>query len=157
FGATRIWHDAVRAAIVTAALHGDPRFHAIEALWFEILVMLLEVEAGLDRTLALTRSLDQHGKRAIAVRPDDEADVLGFLEQLRSKTLRHATRNTHDRRRLHVPLQLTQPADHALLGMIANRAGVHENHVCALGSVDRDIAMRRELAEHQLGVAHVHL
>ena len=34
--------------------------------------------------------------------------------------------------RLHVPLQLAEPADHALLGVVANRAGVDEDDVGAV-------------------------
>ena len=34
---------------------------------------------------------------------------------------------------LHVPLQLTEPADDALLRVIADRARVHEDDVRALG------------------------
>jgi hypothetical protein len=45
----------------------------------------------------------------------------------------------------------------ALLRVVADRAGVDENDVRAVGSFHSVIAMRRELSEHQLGVAHVHL
>ena len=54
-------------------------------------------------------------------------------------------------------LQLAEPADDALLGVIANRAGVDENDVRTVGPIDGVIAVRRELSEHQLGIAHVHL
>ena len=83
--------------------------------------------------------------------------MLRLLEQLRAEALRHAAGHAHDRVRLHVPLQLAQPADHALLGVIANRAGVDEDDVGAVRAVDGVVAVRRELPEHQLGVAHVHL
>ena len=46
---------------------------------------------------------------------------------------------------------------HALFRVFADRAGVDENDVRAVGRVDGVIAVRRELSEHQLGVAHVHL
>ena len=58
---------------------------------------------------------------------------------------------------LHVALQLTEPADHALLGVIANRARVDEDDVGAVGLIHGVVAVRRELPEHQLGIAHVHL
>src|SRR5215472_5607454 len=113
--------------------------------------MLLEVESGFDRPLALARPLDECGERTIAVGPDDEAHVLRFLEQLGPESLRHASGDAHDRRRLHVALQLTETANHALLGMVTNRAGIDEDDIRALRTVDRLVAMCRELAEHQLG------
>ena len=119
--------------------------------------MLLEVEAGCYRSRARAGTLDQRRQRAVAVRADDETHVLCFLEQLRSETLRHAAGNAHDGRRRHVPLQLAKPADDPLLGMIADRAGIDENDVRTLWTFHRDVPMRRELAEHQLGITHVHL
>ena len=54
-------------------------------------------------------------------------------------------------------LQLAKAPDDALLGVIANGACVDENHIGTVRLLDRYVAMRRELPEHQLGVAHVHL
>ena len=54
-------------------------------------------------------------------------------------------------------LQLTQPANDTLLGMIANGARVDENDVGTVGDIHRQIASGSELAEHELGVADVHL
>ena len=42
----RVRHDAVRAAVVAAALHRDPCLHAVEAFGCEILVVLLKIEVG---------------------------------------------------------------------------------------------------------------
>ncbi len=119
--------------------------------------MLLEVEIRRSGSDSAARIIDERRERAIAVGPDDDADVRCALEEHRAQALRHASGNAHHRRRLHVPLELPEPPDHALLGVIANRAGVDENHVGAVGTVDGIVARCRELPEHQLGVAHVHL
>src|SRR4051812_4903088 len=37
-GTARRWHDAVRAPIVAAALHRDPRLYLVEAARLEILI-----------------------------------------------------------------------------------------------------------------------
>ena len=80
-----------------------------------------------------------------------------LAEEPGSKPLRHASRHAHDRAGLHVALQFTEAPDHALLRVLANGAGIHEDHVGAIGGGRRRVAGRRERAEHQLGVAHVHL
>src|SRR5512140_100293 len=150
-------HDAVGAPIVASALHGNPRGHAIEAAGAKVLVMLLEIEVDLRHALAMTRALDQRRQRAIAVRSDHEVHVLRPLEQPGAEALRHASRHPEHRARLHVPLELTDATQHPLLGVIANRARVDENDVCALGPAHLTIAVLREAAEHELGVARVHL
>src|SRR4051794_21422883 len=157
FRAARERHDAISAAIVAAALHRDPCLDAIEALRLEVLVVLLEIEARGDGALAAASAFDEVGQRAIAVGADDQAHVLRLLEQLGTESLRHAPRDTDDRARLHVALDLAESPDDALLRVLPDRAGVHKNYVRAFRTFDRRIAMRRELAEHQLGVAHVHL
>ena len=136
-GAARGGHDAVRAAIVAAALHGNPRLHLVEPARREVLVVLLEIEASSRWRARRAARRRRARQRAIAVRPDDERHVLRLLEQLRSEPLRHAAGDAHDGVRLHVPLQLTQPADHALLGVIANGAGVDEDDVRAVRPLDR--------------------
>ena len=119
--------------------------------------MLLEIERRRDGALTASRTIDERGQRAIAVGPDDEAHVLRLLEQLRPESLRHAPGHAHDRVGLHVPLELTEPADNSLLGVIANRARVQQDDVRAVRRIDGLVAAGREPPEHQLGIAHVHL
>ena len=83
--------------------------------------------------------------------------MLRPVEQLRSESLRHAAGYPHDGILRHVALQFAQPANHALLGVIANGACVDEDHVRAIRDVHRPVTGGRKLAEHELGVAHVHL
>ena len=56
-GTARRRHDAVGAAVVAAALHGNPRFDLVEAARLKVLVVLLEVERRGDRPLAVARAL----------------------------------------------------------------------------------------------------
>ena len=100
----------------------------------------------------LTRTASPGRQRALTA-----AAASAWVEQLRTEPLRHAPSDADDRPRLHVPFELAQPAEHALLSVVADRAGVDEDDVRSVGSFDGIIAMRRELSEHQLGVAHVHL
>src|SRR3954463_4097967 len=78
-GSTSRWHNAVGALVIAAALDRDPRFHPIEASRTEILIVLLEIEVHRGRAHADSRALDQRRKLAIAVRTDDEADVLDTI------------------------------------------------------------------------------
>src|SRR6266581_1364995 len=66
-------NDAIRALVVAAALHGNPRLHSVKPAWSEILIVLLEVELDCSRLHAAPRALDQRRQLAIAVRSDDEA------------------------------------------------------------------------------------
>ena len=157
FRAARVRYDAVGAAVIAATLHGDPRLDAIEALRREVLVVLLEVEVRRDGALAAARAFHQRGKGAVSVRTDHQAHMLRLLQQLRAESLRHAPRDADDAAALHVTFELAEPADHALFGVIANGAGVDKDDVGAFRTVDRRVAFGRELPEHQLGVAHVHL
>jgi UTP--glucose-1-phosphate uridylyltransferase len=51
----------------------------------------------------------------------------------------------------------SEPTDDPLLRMLANRAGIHQNHVgLGRGSHFR-VPLSRELAEHQLAVGQIHL
>ena len=73
--------------------------------------------------------------------------------------LGHATENTDAYARIAklVRQQLGEPTDDPLLRMLANRAGIHQNHVgLGRGSHFR-VPLSRELAEHQLAVGQIHL
>jgi hypothetical protein len=137
-------HDAIRALVVASALDWNPRAHPIEPTSRDVLVMLFEVELHRRRAPAGARTLDQRRESAVSVGSNDQVDVLRAVEQARPKPLRHAAGDTKHRVGLHVPLELAQTADHALLGVIANRTRIDENDVRAIRRVDRRIADRRE-------------
>src|SRR5512141_1707252 len=58
---------------------------------------------------------------------------------------------------LHLALHLAKTADHPLLGVIANRARVDKDDVSFLRYVNSIVSGRCQLAEHELGVADIHL
>src|SRR5262245_29977823 len=97
--------------------------------------MLFKIEIREHGLLSAPRAFDEFGQRTIAVWADHKAHVSGVLEQARPEALRHASGHADHRVLLHEPLELTQPADHALLGMVTNGTRVQENDVSAFGSV----------------------
>src|SRR5437764_41545 len=102
---------------------------------------------------------EQLGEAAIAVGPDQQVDVRGALAQALAEVLRHAARypEPHVGAAPLVARELAEPADDALLGVLADGAGVQEDHVGPIGAGGLPVAVRREMAEHQLGVGDVHL
>ena len=53
--------------------------------------------------------------------------------------------------------ELAEPAEHALLGVLANGAGVENHRVCVVRALHQLHAGALEHAGHELGVRHVHL
>ncbi len=56
-----------------------------------------------------------------------------------------------------VALQLADAAEDPLLGVVAHRTGVDEDHVGLVGGRHRDHPLAPQDAGHELGVGHVHL
>src|SRR5215208_2459641 len=79
------------------------------------------------------------------------------VQQLGSESLSHAPRDAEHGVALHPALHLAEAAEHALLGVLANRAGVDQYHIGRVGLIDGLIARFRQFAEHKLGIADVHL
>ena len=75
------------------------------------------------------------------------------------QVLRHAPRHpqNHARAAELVVAQLAQPAVYPLLGVLPDRAGVHENHVGVGRTLHALVPRFVQPAEHDLGVGHVHL
>ena len=157
FSATGIRHDAVRASIVAAALNRNPCLDAFEAARDDVLVVLLEVEIGGGEPFATARTIQQLRERAVAIRADHQRDVLGLIEQARSEALCHAAGDTDNGVRLHESLQFAESPNHARLRVLADGAGVHQNHVGAIGRLNRCVAVCGETAVHELRIGHVHL
>ena len=155
--AARERDDAIRTPIVAATLHGDPRFHPFKAARHDILVMLFEIEVRRRKLLPLSRCGDQLRQRTIPVRSNNQRHMLGLREQARSKPLRHATSHADDGASFHVAFEFTETPEHAGLCIFANRAGIDENHVRAIGAVHGLVAMRDQLAVHELRIGNVHL
>ena len=85
---------------------------------------------------------DELREIAIGVGADDEVHPRHLLEQRGPEPLGHAAHHAEDVAGPLVPLQLAHPADHPLLGVVADGAGV-DQHDVGLGRVlGADVARR---------------
>ena len=101
--------------------------------------------------------VDQLVQVAIGIRSDHQVHPGHLLEQPRPEPLSHAADDAQHIPRALVPLQLTHPPDHPLLGVIPHGAGI-EQHDIGLGRIlGPHVAGAAHDAEHQLGISHVHL
>ena len=153
-----VGHHAVGAELVATALHRDPGAHARRAPRLEVAVGLVAVEphAGDRRARRVPQQL---GKRAVAVGPHHQVEHPRFVEQALAQVLGHAAGHAHHQARA-LALEageLAQPAQHALLGMLPDRAGVEDHRVGVLGALHQRQAGALEHARHHLAVRHVHL
>ena len=94
---------------------------------------------------------------ASQLRADHEVHRGHLFQKDRSEALRHAAHHPEDHPGVLVPLELPDPANDPLLGVVAHGTGVDQHDVGALGLGRLDIALTREDTEHQLSVRHVHL
>src|SRR5262249_36921686 len=88
-----------------------------------------------------------------------DVHVRGAAEDLLLVLLGHAAQNADDLRRvpLLVGAQTAERAVDLLLGVLADRAGVEEDHVGVAGVVNQLIPLAAQAPHHQLAVEHVHL
>ncbi len=152
--------DAEGAAVVAAALDGDPGGDLRFAPQLQPLVVLRRVELNIHHAATVARGLvDQLGQRPVGVGADHHVDVRGLLQQPGTQPLGHAAAHTDQGVRAHLldPVQFRDTAQHALLGVLADRAGVHQDDVGLFGRGDLGVAAGRQNALHELAVAHVHL
>ncbi len=77
FFAARVRHDAIRAAIIAAALHGNPRLHPVKSLGDHIFIVFFEVEVGGDESFARARAIEELRQCTIAVGPNHQRHVFG--------------------------------------------------------------------------------
>ena len=156
-GSSRGRYDAIRALVIAPALYRDPRFDPRRPPGAEVLVVLGAVERRVCHAIADARPLDQGRQSPVPVGANDKTHVCGPPEQLGTKALCHAPRDTEHGIAPHESLELTQSPEDALFGMLADRAGIHQDDVGAVRTVYRRIAVGHQGAEHDLGVAGVHL
>src|SRR5690606_18306043 len=110
----------------------------------------------------LPRALDPgkgFGEATVAVRPHDQVHVRRLVEQRLAHPLRHAPGHPdHEPGALPLqPVELRDPAQHALLRMVTDRAGVDQDDVRLLRRIDELVPARREDPLHELAVRNVHL
>ena len=119
--------------------------------------MLPALERHVRGTLATRRPCDELGEVAVAIRADDEVYLRHPLEQPGPEALGHAAHDAEHPAGAFVVLQLAHAPQHPLLGVVADGAGVDEQHVGRRGIVRTDVSLPRQKPKHQLGVRHVHL
>jgi hypothetical protein len=82
-----------------------------------------------------------------------------LVEQLLAQVLGHAAGDADDQRGVGglEAREVAEAAQHALLGVLADRAGVEDHRVGVLGAVHERHAGALEHAGHEFAVGHVHL
>ena len=96
---------------------------------------------------------------AVAVGAHHEVEHARLVQQPRAQVLRHAAGHAdHDlgARGLD-PRELAEPAEHAQLGVLADRAGVEQDRIGVICARDQRHAGALQHAGHGLCVGHIHL
>jgi hypothetical protein len=98
------------------------------------------------------------GQAPVGVGTDHEVERRA-PEQTIAEVLRHAAgeADLHVRAAPLVARQITETAEDPLLGVLADRTGVEQNHVRRVGILCGGIAGARQVATDQLRVRQVHL
>ena len=158
--ATRRRHDAEGAAIVAAL--GDRDEVAVvrrRRLWLGLVgdrAVDLEIELGRAGAKVL---FDEIGQASVVVGADDEIDGLALGVEFFAQALRHAAEHAdpHFGPAVLVLLQFADATQDARLGVVADRAGVEQEKVGVLGSIDFAPARAAQTVTHRVAVVHVHL
>ena len=89
----------------------------------------------------------------------EDIDVGISVKKFRAFALGHAADHADHQMRLGFfsIAQLAQSRPHFLLGVLAHRAGVVNNHISEIAIINRFITLRAKLPEHEFAVEHVHL
>ena len=167
FGAARVGHDAERAELVAAFLHGDEGRHAALArrrtAWrCEVPELVLDRKFGVD-CLALLGALQHVRQAVVALRPDHEIDRALTADDLGALGLRDAAGDGD----FHVAsLQRGFLLEHAhaaelgidLLGrLLADVAGVEDDQVGVVRRGGLDEALGGQRVRHTMRIVDVHL
>ena len=148
------------AEFIAAALDGDEARHAVViGVPVEPLVDLGLVEVHVHGALPRAGLVDQGRDVAVAVGPGYERDVRRGRLELIAQVLGHAARDPNDEVGflLAVPQELGGAAVHALLRLLPDGAGVHEDHVGAVGPRHGAVPRPPQLPLDERRVGLVHL
>ena len=157
----RVGHHAVGAEVVATAHDRDKATHTVlvDAHRCNLAVGLFRGEEDIDALRTRLGSLQQIRKVAIGIRTGHYIDTrLGLQERL-VQTLGHATHDAHHKARL-LLLQAThlgETSPDALLGIVANRTGVDQNHIGLGLRLGVAVAVLLENRDDNLRIAHIHL
>ena len=148
--------DAVGAVAVAALGDLQPALELAHAAGRQVAgeVLELEVALGAERV-----GVEELGQLVDLTGAEGDVDEGEALEDLVLDRLRPAAADAHDPLRVFglEPLGLAQVGDEAVVGRLADRAGVEEDQVGVVAARRLLVAERLEHPLHALGVVHVHL
>ena len=168
FGAARIRHDAERAELVAAFLHGDEGGNAarprrLAARRFKNVELVLDRKFGVDHRFAVRHARQQVGQAMVALRADHEIDRRRAADDLLALGLRDAARDRDHELAAVVRGRLLHHADAAELGidllggLLADMAGVEDDEVGVVRRRGLGIAFGCERVRHTMRIVDVHL
>jgi hypothetical protein len=157
FGASRVGDDTESAAVVAAALYRDERGRPRFAHRGDVLVMLPCPELGVGDPLAARGEGDDLRQPAISIGTDHEVHPGHLIEERGAEPLRHASHYAEHVAGTLVALQLSHPADHPLLSVVADGAGIHQHDVGPRRLVGAHVPLAIEEPEEKLRIGHIHL
>ncbi len=161
-GAPGVWHHAEAAKFVATLLHRQERGDALgRGLFRQVVELVLRREVRFDHGAGGPCRLRHHFRQpVIGLRAEHDVHVRRAREDFLALGLRHAACDRQDhaavRRVLH-PAQSAEFGEHLLRRLVADVAGIEDDHVGALGSFRGRIAQRREHVGHAAAVVDVHL
>ena len=159
--AAGVGHHAVGAEVVAAPHDRDESADAVfvEPHGGDFGVGLLGGEQHVDPLAARFGFANESRQVAIGVRPGYDVDARRPFEQLFLQPLGHAAEDADDQRGFVAPqpFHVGQPAPDALLCIVADRAGVYQDHVGLLLVFGVDVALLLHYRNHDFRIADVHL
>src|SRR5262249_5356498 len=167
-GATRIGHDAKRAELVAAFLHGDERADTARACRLatrrpQDVELILDRKFGVDDRALTFGTGEQTGQAMIALRADDEIDRRRAPDDLLTFGLGDAARNGDGHAAPVARGSGFERADTAELGidlvrgLLADVAGIKGDEIGVLELCRLGGALGRQHVRHTMGIVDVHL
>jgi hypothetical protein len=168
FCPARIGHDAERAELVAAFLHGDEGGYAARAdrlaAWrLEEAELILDRKLGVDHGALALGAGEQMGEAMVALRPDHEIDHRRAADDLLPLGLGDAARDRNRQPASFAGRGLLEHADAAKLGidlvrrLLADVAGVEDDEIGVLDPCGLGETFGRERVRHTMGIVDVHL
>ena len=158
--AAGIRDDAVGADVVAAAHDGDEGGDAVgvHADRGDVAVGLLAGQQHVDLRVALGGRGEQARQAPVRVRTSHDVHF-ARLQQGVLEPLGHAAEDAHDHvgAGLAVDVELADAAQDALLGVVADRAGVGQDHVGLVDLFGADISFAAQDGEDHFRVRYIHL
>ena len=144
FDAARIGHDAERAELVAAFLHGDERRHTARAdriarRSLQHLELVLRRKLGVDDNFAARSAGDEIGQAMVALRSNHDVDVTRAPDDLLAFSLRDTARNRDHEAAAFARGGLFENAQPAELGiyfvgrLLTDVTGIEDHQIGVLG------------------------